>query len=96
MHPYNVSEIRPYFTNVGELIEAAEKNDFYLPSISSKCFNVRYLLDVLAGDNYCPKYRQVRKRCNRLPTSKKLGEIILELAGDQQLRLGWDLKSLPN
>jgi hypothetical protein len=91
-----VSKVKNYFSNGEKLNSSAEKR-FYLLSKLFKCFNISFLLKILAGPSL-PKWRVTFERnvSNLLQQKKNLRKITLEVAtNNHEKNLGWNLENDP-
>ena len=69
------SAFSQYVMSLDDLYEMAQRNGYFLPKRSSSAINELMLFNVLQGNYWCPKYKDVRM----LPCVKPpLNEILME------------------
>lgn len=84
---FSVEEISKFIRSKSDLYEACLRNGFYLPKKSSQIVNEVFLLGVLRGTCWCPKFSEIRLLpCPRPPSKETLMKKFLKMVKEKQLK----------
>ena len=87
-----------YLMSIDDLYEMAQRNGYFLPKRSSSAINELMLFNVLQGNYWCPKYKDVRM----LPSVKPpLKEVLMSkidtICRQKNFNIAWiDSQHMPN
>lgn len=92
-----ITEFKAHIQGKAELYDSMIRNGWFLPSITSTAINEVYMIGIIRGEIFCPKFEQIGlKPCPSLPTKQVLLEKLHRLAGRKKWNLGFSETTKPN
>ena len=87
-----------YVMGIDDLYDMTLRNGFFLPKKTSSAVNEVMLYNVLQGNYWCPKYKDLKLQpCVKPPVKETLVQKIQTLCKKNNLNIAWiDDKHLPN
>ena len=97
MEQKTVAAFQRFIQLRGDLLEAAHRNGYVLPKLTTSICSEEYLVNVINQELYCPKDSEVRlKNCFAPPEKETLMKKLLKVEKEQQKNLGIDDKHIPD
>lgn len=60
MDKLSVNQFKTIIKTRDDLYDVAVRNGFFVPKLSSSMINESYLVKILNGELFCPKYSEIR------------------------------------
>lgn len=97
MEQKTITAFKKFIQSRADLLEAAHRNGYVLPKLTSSICSEDYLMKVINGEVHCPKDSEVRlKNCFAPPGKDLLMKKVLKAAKDKQIELGISEKHIPD
>lgn len=98
MESYTVNDFSKFIKCKKDLYNAAKRNGWFLPSLKSSIIKEAYLLGVVEGSIYCPKFQDINlKPCPSAPNKSILMKKFKDALVQNGLTTnGYDSASLPD